>query len=136
MAGIIREQDLTLPEYFELHMNRGECTGLYETNFDNNPATYRHSLFTICALGKLKPQARQLLELISFLDPDVIGGDLLMKFNTANYLQAQHDLLKPPLIQMDGKKMQISVHRIVQDGIPATRENDYCSTKLYNFWAE
>ncbi|RDW79835.1 hypothetical protein BP6252_04473 [Coleophoma cylindrospora] len=134
MAGIIRRQDLTLSEFFELYTDHEEHASLYETKFDTNLVTYRHSLSTVWAFEKLKPQARQLLELISFLDPDVIGEDLLMEasvgllpkgaqYKKSNYIEARTDLLQSSLIQRDKHKQQISVHRIVQDAILTTMDN-------------
>ncbi|CAG8930119.1 unnamed protein product [Penicillium salamii] len=133
MAGIIRRQDLTLSEFFELYKDHEEHASLYETKFDTNLVTYRHSLSTVWAIGELKPQARGLLELISFFDPDVTGEDLLMgasvellsegaKFKKSNYIAARTDLLQSSLIQRDKEKQQISVHRIVQDVILATMD--------------
>lgn len=133
MAGIIRRQDLTLSEFFELYKDHEEHASLYETKFDTNLVTYRHSLSTVWAIGKLKPQARQLLELISFFDPDVIGEDLLMgasmellsegvNFKKSNYIEARTDLLQSSLVQRDKQKQQISVHRIVQGVILATMD--------------
>lgn len=82
MAGVIRRQDLTLSEFLELYMDHEEHASLYETKFDTNVVTYRHSLSTVWAFEKLKPQSRQLLELISFLDPDDVGEDLLTEAAT------------------------------------------------------
>ncbi|OBR14340.1 Tetratricopeptide repeat domain-containing protein [Colletotrichum higginsianum IMI 349063] len=134
MAGIIRRQDLTLSEFFELYKDHEEHASLYETKFDTNLVTYRHSLSTVWAFEKLKPQARQLLELISFLDPDAIAEDLLMQawvevlsnngppFKKSQYIEARADLLQSSLVQRDKSRQQISVHRIVQDAIFATMD--------------
>ncbi|KAJ9300380.1 hypothetical protein DTO217A2_7960 [Paecilomyces variotii] len=133
MAGIIRRQDLTLPEFFELYADREEHASLYETKFDTSLVTYRHSLSTVWAFEKLKPQARKMLELISFLDPDVIAEDLLVEasvvllsegtqFKKGNYIDARTDLIQSSLVQRDKQKQQISVHRIVQDVILATMD--------------
>lgn len=133
MAGIIRRQDFTLSEFFELYTDHEEHASLYETKFDTNLVTYRHSLSTVWAFEKLKPQARQLLELVSFLDPDVIGEDLLMEasaellsegapFKKSNYVEARTDLLQSSLVHRDKQKQQLSVHRIVQDVILATMD--------------
>jgi hypothetical protein len=133
MAGIIRRQDLTLSEFLELYTDHEEHASLYDTKFDTNLVTYPHSLSTVWAFERLKPQARQLLELISFLDPDVIREDLLMEasvellsegalFKKSNYTEARYDLLQSSLIQRDTQKQQISVHRIVQDVILATMD--------------
>ena len=73
------------------------------------------------------------MELISFLDPDVIGEDLLMaasvevlsdgaQFKKSNYIEARADLLQSSLIQRDKQKQQISVHRIVQDAVLVTMD--------------
>ncbi|KAJ5405719.1 hypothetical protein N7465_007003 [Penicillium sp. CMV-2018d] len=104
MAGIIRRQDLTLSGFLELYLNHEEHASLYETKFDTNLVTYPHSLSTVWAFGKLKPQSQQLLELISFLDPDSIGEDLLeasveivfegTPFKKSNYIEARNDLLQ------------------------------------------
>jgi hypothetical protein len=133
IAGIIRRQDLTLSEFFELYADHEEHASFYGTKFDTTLVTYGHSLSTVWAFEKLKPQARQLLELISFLDPDVIGEDLLMEasvellfegtqFKKSNYIEARTDLLQSSLVQRDKQKQQISVHRIVQDVILAAMD--------------
>jgi hypothetical protein len=133
MAGIIRRQDLTLSEFFELYTDHEEHASLYSTKFDTNLVTYGHSLSTVWASEKLKPQARQLLELISFLDPDFIGEDLLIaasaelfvegaKFKKSDYIEARTDLLQSSLVRRDKQKQQISVHRIVQGVILATMD--------------
>ncbi|KAG9250043.1 tetratricopeptide repeat domain-containing protein [Emericellopsis atlantica] len=134
MAGIIRRQDLTFSEFLELYADHEEHASLYGANLDANSVTYRHTLSTVWAFEKLKPQARQLLELISFLDPDAIGEDVLMQasadllvtgaqFKKSNYIEARGDLLQSSLIQRDKQKQQISVHRIVQDAILATMDD-------------
>lgn len=135
MAGIIRRQDLTLSEFLELYADHEEHASLYETKFDTNLITYRHSLSTVWAFEKLKPQARQLLELISFLDPDAIGEDLLMaasmelfsegvQFKKSNYMEARSDLLQSSLVYRDKQMQQISVHRLVQDAILTTMDDE------------
>ncbi|KAL7897244.1 P-loop containing nucleoside triphosphate hydrolase protein [Trichoderma sp. SZMC 28014] len=134
MAGIIRRQDLTLSEFLELYADREEHASLYETKFDTNLITYRHSLSTVWAFEKLKPPARQLLELVSFLDPDVIGEDLLMaasmelfpdglQFKKSNYIEARSELLQSSLVYRDKQMQQISVHRLVQDAILTTMDD-------------
>jgi hypothetical protein len=134
MAGIIRRQDLTLSEFFELYTNYEEHASLYGTKFDTSLVAYPHSLSTVFAFDKLKGQSRQLLELISFLDPDVIEEDLLMsayvklasdgtRFKKANFIDARTDLLQSSLIQRDKQKRCISVHRIVQDTMLATMDD-------------
>lgn len=131
MAGIIRRQDLTLSEFLELYTDHEEHANLYETKFDANLITYPHSLSTVWAFEKLKPLARQLLELISFLDPDFIGEDLLIEasvvllsdgaqFKKSAFIEARTDLLQSSLVQRDKQRQQLSVHRIVQDVIMTT----------------
>lgn len=122
-----------MSEFFELYTDHEEHASLYDTRFDTNLVTYPHTLSTVWAFEKLKPQARKLLELISFLDPDVVGEDLLVEasvkllsegahFKKSNYIEARADLLQSYLVQRDKQKQQISVHRIVQDAIMATMD--------------
>ncbi|KAI0103000.1 tetratricopeptide repeat domain-containing protein [Nemania sp. FL0031] len=133
MAGIIRRQDLTLSEFWELYTDHEEHANLYETKFDTNLISYRHSISTVWAFEKLKPQAHQLLELVSFLDPDVVEEDLLVtaagkmfsdgaNFKKSNYIEARADLLQSSLVQRDKNKQILSVHRLVQDAIMATMD--------------
>lgn len=133
MAGIVRRQDLTLSEFFELYTDHEEQANLYETKFDTNLVAYPHSMSTVWAFEKLKPYARQLLELISFLDPDFIGEDLLMEASVAllsdgaqskkrAYIEARTDLLQSSLVQRNKQRQQLSVHRIVQDVIITTMD--------------
>jgi hypothetical protein len=134
MAGIIRRQGLTLSEFFELYKDHEQHANLYKIKFDTNLMTYRHTLSTVWAFEKLKPEARQLLELISFLDPDAIGEDMLMntsmellstdgaQFKTSNYIEARADLLQSSLIRRNMPERQISVHRIVQDAMLTTMD--------------
>ncbi|KAM5487384.1 hypothetical protein MaudMau93_004652 [Microsporum audouinii] len=133
MAAIIRRKDLTLSEFFELYKNQEGESCLYARKSEIKLITYRHSLSTVWAIEKLNYQARHLLELISFLDPDIIREDLLMEASVevvfkgtragkSSYIDARSDLLQSSLIQRDKQKQQISVHRIVQDVILATMD--------------
>ncbi|GAD96164.1 tetratricopeptide repeat domain-containing protein [Paecilomyces variotii No. 5] len=127
----ILAQDLTLSEFFELYTDHEECATIYGTKFDTNLVTYRHSLSTVWAFEKLKPQARRLLEIITFLDPDVIKEDLLMEVSEellsegnpckkANYIDARTDLLQSSLVQRDKRNKQLSIHRTIQDVVLTT----------------
>ena len=133
MAGIIRRQDLTLSEFYELYTDHEEHASLYKTRFDTSLVPYRHSLSTVWAVDKLKPQARQLLELIAFLDPDIVSEDLLMELyietpiegstsKKKSYQNARTDLLQSSLVQRNKQEQQVSVHRIVQDVVLATMD--------------
>jgi len=110
MAGIIRRQDLTLEEFSDLYTDYEQQSTLYETKFANSLVTYRHSLSIVWAFEKLKPQARQLLELMSFLDPDTAGADLLIEGSMnlfseggqckkRNHFEPRADLLQSSLIR-------------------------------------
>ncbi|CAG8899390.1 unnamed protein product [Penicillium egyptiacum] len=133
IAGIIRGQDLTLSGFLDLYADHEESASFYETKFNTNSGTYGHSLSTVWAFGKLKPQPQRLLELISFLDPDGIGEDLLeasvelfsdgASFKESKYIEARNDLLQSSLVRKDNQKQQLSVHRIVQDVILATMDS-------------
>jgi hypothetical protein len=135
MAGIIRRQDLTLSEFYELYTDHEEHASLYKTKYNTSLVAHPHSLATVWAFEKLKSQSRQLLELIAFLDPDVVREDLLLEaaatllskdvpFKKSNYIEARTDLLQSSLVQRHKQKQQLSVHRIVQDVVLATMDVD------------
>ncbi|EGX88664.1 tetratricopeptide repeat domain containing protein [Cordyceps militaris CM01] len=118
MAGIIRRQDLTMSEFWELYADFDEHAALYQTKFDTNLVIYPHSIATVWAFHKLKPQSRQLLELISVLDPDNIDEEVLIHasmellststpFKKSHYLEARSDLLQSSLIQRDKLRQDI-----------------------------
>ncbi|KAF2709353.1 tetratricopeptide repeat domain-containing protein [Pleomassaria siparia CBS 279.74] len=97
--------------FFELYTDHEEHANLYGAKFDTN----------------------LLLELISFLDPDFIGEDVLIEasvmllsdgvqFKKSAYIEARADLLQSSLVQRDKQRQQLSVHRIVQDVIVATMD--------------
>nr|POE88370.1 hypothetical protein CFP56_11599 [Quercus suber] len=130
MAGIISREGLTFSEFLDFYLLQEEHGTLYETKFNTSLVPYRHSLSTVWAVDKLSSDARQLLELIAFLDPDMMEDGFLTELLIAplpeenvswqrSYLAARSDLLQSSLVQRSKQEQCVSVHRIVQDVVLA-----------------
>lgn len=101
MSSIIRRQDLTLQEFLDLYDDPDEHASLYGMKFDSITRSYPHTVATAWAVEKLKPEARRLLEFITFFDPDSIKEDLLVELSATfgsarkdEYRKVRTDLLQ------------------------------------------
>lgn len=136
MAGIIRRQELSLAEFHDLYTDAAEHPDLYETKIsDASTRGYAHSISTVWAIEKLKPEARKLLELIAFLDADNIQEDLLVEasadifpkdvtFKNSLYRDLRTELLQSSLVRRNKQKNELFVHRLVQDAVRAKMSPD------------
>ncbi|KAK4443193.1 tetratricopeptide repeat domain-containing protein [Podospora aff. communis PSN243] len=117
MAVIIRRQDLSLSEF----------RSIYEED--------EH----LWAFEKLSPEAKGLMKLMLFMDPDVIQESILFdaavrmfaesSFNRPKFNEARAELSQSSLIRRDKRKTplsdyQISVHRLVQDAIRSSMSDE------------
>jgi hypothetical protein len=135
MAGIIRRQELSLAEFHDLYTDAAEHLDLYNTKIgDGATKGYAHSISTVWAIEKLKPEARTMLELISFFDADNIQEDLLVEasaeifprnitFKNSLYRDLRTELLQTSLVRRNKQKNELSVHRLVQDAVRAKMDS-------------
>jgi NB-ARC domain len=137
MTGIIRRQDLTLDEFIDLYEDRTEHSDLHSKRFESS-TKYPHSIATVWALDRLKPESRKLLELIAYLDPDVINESLLTEalptlfpdmpsVKTGQYMDWRTELTQTSLVKRHKDKQELSVHRLVQDVVQAKMSSDDAS---------
>lgn len=135
MAGIIRRDDLSLSEFLSLYQEDEERSALYGTKFDTGANVYHHSVATVWAHEKLSKEAKLLLQIASFLDPDMIQESILSDaitilqvgdpFSKSQFNNARTELLQTSLFRRDKGKndlseYRVSVHRLVQDAVLAT----------------
>jgi len=141
MAGIIRRQELSLAEFLDLYEDSNERTDLHDKKLESI-AKYPHSISTVWAIEKLKPESRKLLELISFLDPDNIDESLLVDalteifpdeitIKTGLYRDWRTELLQTSLVRRNKQKNELSVHRMVQDVVRA-KMNDNTAKSMFH----
>ena len=127
MASIIRRQELSLEECLETYKDVGERASLYRTNLNIGAHPYRFSIASVWDFEKLSHSAKVLLEIITFLDPDIIQVDILFDAASAflqtsdfGFVSACTELIRSSLIKCDKRKnemaeFRLSAHRLVQD---------------------
>ncbi len=145
MAGIIRRQDLSLSEFQSIYEEEDHRTALYGTKYNTSTKAYRHNIATVWAFEKLSVEAKGLLKIMLFMDPDVIQESILFDaavamfasstFTRAKFNEARAELSQSSLIRRDKKKTElshyhISVHRLVQDAIRLSISNEEMVTVL------
>ncbi|KAL2200742.1 tetratricopeptide repeat domain-containing protein [Corynascus similis CBS 632.67] len=135
MAGIICRQDLSLSEFQSIYEEDDDRMALYGTTYKTSTKGYEHSIATVWAFEKLSLEAKGLLKLMLFLDPDVIQESILFdaaalmfatsSFTRPKFNEARAELSQSSLIRRHRQKTvlsdyHISVHRLVQDAIRST----------------
>jgi len=104
---------------------------LYGTKYDTSARAYKHSVATVWAFDKLSPEAKGLMKLMLFMDPNAIQESILFdgaaqmfgsSFTRPKFNEARAELSQSSLIRQDKRKTplsdyQISVRRLVQDAI-------------------
>jgi len=139
MAGIIRRQDLSLSEFQSIYEEDKHRIALYGTKYNTSTKAYKHSIATVWAFEKLSSEAKGLLKMMLFLDPDVIQESILfdtavlifapLSFTRPKFNEARAELSQSSLIRRDKKKTglsgyHISVHRLVQDAIRSSMSSE------------
>ena len=135
MASVIRRQQLDLTQFLELYQDCTEHPGFHGKRFDTGVRTYPHSISTVWAFERLNSEARVLLELMSFLDPDCIQEDIFAEAsvmsvehfpsNKKSYRAARTSLLQSSLIKRNTQDKKLSVHRLVQDAVRAKLDREH-----------
>lgn len=135
MAGIIRRQELTLREFFDLYKDFDEHAALHETKFDSITKSYSHSIATVWAIEKLRPESRKLLEALSFFDSDSIKEELIVELFAGEfsaqkdeYRKIRTELLQTSLIKRNKQNTELSIHRLVQDAVRAKIDRNVAAT--------
>ncbi|KAI0100946.1 tetratricopeptide repeat domain-containing protein [Nemania sp. FL0031] len=139
MAGIIRQKKLNFHEFLSIYEDTGGRAQLYGTKYDASPKAYRYNIATVWALEKLSLDAKELLKVISFMDPDIIQEAVLFdvveaifadtSFAKLRCSNARTELTQTSLIKRDKRQdvlseYRISVHRLVQDAVLSTMSNE------------
>ena len=130
MASVIRRQQLDLAEFLELYQDFTEHPDFHGKRFDSGIRKYPHSISTVWAFERLNSEARALLELMSFLDPDCIQEDIMAEaptemsvehfpHNKKLYREARTELLQSSLVRRNAQSKELSMHRLVQDAVRA-----------------
>lgn len=131
MGRMICSKYLTFSEFLDLYDNPVEETEVLETDSRTQRETSRGNISTIWAIEKLSKEARAVIEVLAFLDPDSIQDTILPRdeshFSTIPYYpkrnitfyDARKELLRSSLIRRNDQTGEFWVHRVVKHAVMA-----------------
>ncbi|KAI9733663.1 MAG: hypothetical protein M1834_003265 [Cirrosporium novae-zelandiae] len=134
MAGVIRRQYLSFPEFLERYEDEEEKEGLLNLELQPHRVTARGTIASIWAIEQLSRPARSFLEVLSIFDPDCIQEDVLINRlevidtlseypkKKAAYYAARMELLQTSLIKRNEERKEFWMHRVLQDAVRAKME--------------
>ena len=134
IAAYIARFEMTLPEFLVFFDKQPSIERVAKDKHTELQLRehYRHSLFTVWAFERLSAQSGALLEVLSFLNPDLISESLFGTIFTNSsgskvplvdgfpstydeYLEARVDLTRVSLVRRNKGEAKLSLHRLVQD---------------------
>lgn len=120
VAGFIRTRGCSLGEFLRIHISNSQSTAATTTPLHG----YSKTLDTVWDLSfaLLGNEARRLLEVLTHFDPDGIPYDLLFtpdtsieeqidRRNRLSFLNSLQELRAQSLVQLNGQRNQITIHR-------------------------
>ncbi|KAK0102667.1 hypothetical protein ONS95_006270 [Cadophora gregata] len=135
MASVIRKQFLPYSDFLKQYQDEAGRDELHSLQLDKNPrATARGTIASIFAIERLSVQARTLLELSSFLNPDSIPERIFVDNSSitfpnfpqkiAAWNAARGELLQASLVKRNNEKRELWMHRILQDSVRAKLDGE------------
>lgn len=136
MAGVIRNQYLTLSEFHERYNDIDERRNLQSTRSNGPVEVERGTMASVCMESFISPQAHVLLDLYSMMDPDCIqeslftnaigieGFPLAFPESEPAYTRARAFLLSASLLQRNRKRQELWIHRVVQDTVRGRMDSE------------
>lgn len=130
MAGVIRKQFLPYSDFLKQYEDESGREDLHNLQLNKTwSQTARGPIASIFAIDRLSPEARTLLELSSFLNPDCIQErifltDALKDFpnfprKTAAWNAARGELIQASLVKRNDAKRELRIHRVLRDSVRA-----------------
>jgi len=143
MAGLIRIHYMTYDQFLELYNDVEEERDVHETVLQPLRTTARGNISTVWALERLSKEARVLLEISAFLDPDCIQESVLMShagsINIPFYpkkkfalFEARRQLIGSSLFRYNQDKGEFWMHRVTRDVVRAKMTGDHRRTVFNN----
>ena len=125
--ALVHVAALTLKEMLEEYDERTINPALYNSTEMSPHDKCAHTLSTVWPIEDLSETAQLLLNVIAFLNPDAIAESILkteivsppvdeLKVMQDSFEEARTNLISASLIKRDKEKMQLMVHRVIQDG--------------------
>lgn len=137
MAGLIRLQFLSFGEFLEMYDEPLEEAEIHETELQPLRQTARGNISSIWAIEKLSDDARAVIEVLAFLDPDRIQDTILSRHGTrifdlphypqkkSSFYKARTELIRSSLVRRNDDTGEFWIHRVVQDAVKAKMDPDH-----------
>lgn len=139
MGGVIRSQYLSFSEFLDMWDEPLDETEVLGSNPHPIRETARGTISTIWAIEKLSKEARSVIEIMAFLDPDYVQ-DTILSSNTSDFSALPHypkrksvafysartELMRSSLIRRNEKIGGFSIHRVVQHAVRAKMDHEHC----------
>lgn len=129
MAGLIRLQFLSFDEFLDIYDEPLEEAEVHETELQPLRKTARGNISSIWAIESLSAEARAVIEILAFLDPDRIQDAILTR-HVAEITEAPHfprkksafykartELIRSSLVKRNEDTGEFWIHRVVQDAV-------------------
>lgn len=124
ITRFIRKNQLSIQEFLDFYNTDVHYTQFHDEATPSQQHRYGYTLATTWSFQRLSSDARRLLGIISFLNPDRIQEDIFMnpkeKTNSAwpwkstSFVHTRSELLSCSMIKRDIFSKEISIHRIIQ----------------------
>lgn len=126
MAMISVSRILSLEEIYKLYNWPTQHSNLHNVAFESTTSSYLYNLATVWQLEMLRPAARTLLEIITFLDLKEIREQLfdnihhnhrVLDFSKdpASFHEVRNELMQSYLVDGNEEGINLTIHGIVQD---------------------
>lgn len=142
IAGVIRRQDLRLPEFMESYEDAEEQAELHKEKHMIGKSRYPYTISNVWAFESLNTTTSTLLGTLSLLDPDgipeLIFSDIPQGLELAGfpgkaaaYRKARTELLQASLVKRHQDRNDLIVHRLIQDAFKVKMDPD---ARAKTFW--
>ncbi|KAK7992997.1 tetratricopeptide repeat domain-containing protein [Apiospora saccharicola] len=137
MGGMIRLQYLSFSEFLDIYEEPLDETEVIESEPQPLRPSARGNISTIWAVEKLSDEARSVVEIVAFLDPDGIQDGIISPSSTeltstpnypkkkSTFYKARTELMRSSLIRRNDELGEIWVHRVVQHSVRAKMSSDH-----------
>lgn len=135
MAGVITRRNITFAEFLKEYQNGQSHAVLFDTKLSHHLAHgYERTIASAYGLDNLE-HGRDLLDVLSFFDPDGIPEDIIVDncaqttmgafpFSEKKYAEARTELLASSLITRDRNLKTLTIHRLTQDNARSKMQDD------------
>lgn len=126
IAALIRRNGMSIREFRDLYEGHLSVEDLAKEFHPRDQ--YGYTIFSVWTFQNLSPDAKNLLRLLSILDPDAIDESILSPAPSERcitdfpksklaYINARIELRQSSLIIRNADKNQLSIHRLVQGAV-------------------